>query len=150
MKNQHFASLAIVLSLAGCQSTPSAKPPSSQQPQEWKQSTLSPDTIAKVKAVEADYNQCLTAETKARAYGDSDPRAIANAILNTCEPRLVGIKTAFDAEQVPASISEHKIRQTRSHGAQRIMLDVQSVHALRAAEQAEAKQALEKSTKKAK
>lgn len=141
--------LSASLILVACESkTEAEKPPASQsQPaqadsasvdQEWKPSTLSEQTIAKANAAVAEYNKCLTAETRARAADVGDPRDITNTILKSCEILLPAIKTAFDAENVPVPISERYMRKTRSHGLQAVMRTVMGVHAERAGEEAEA------------
>lgn len=129
------------LLLAGCQSAPVDKQPPAPNDQEWQASSLSPETIAKAKAAERDYRQCLTKEIVARNQNRGDPREITNLILKACEDRLPAIKTAFDAEKVPAIISERKIRQTRSHGVQSVLRAVSEVQAQRAGEDAEASNA---------
>ena len=137
------------LLLAGCESkTEAEKPPSTQaQPahtdasavdQEWKPSTLSEQTIAKANAAVLEYNKCLTTETKAKAADRGDPRDITNVILKNCEGQLPAIKLAFDAENVPAVISERYMRKTRSHGIQAVLRTVMGVHAERAGNEAEA------------
>ena len=141
--------LAISASLifVGCDSKPEAgKSPNSpsestQIDQEWRPSTLSAETIAKANAAVLDYRKCLSEETKAKAENRADPRDIANTILKNCENRLPAIKAAFDAENVPVTISERYLRKTRSQGAQSVLRIVMGVHAERAGEEEEAKAA---------
>jgi hypothetical protein len=136
--------IAAGLILVGCQPTPEAeKSPtdpsqSAQTDQEWHPSTLSEQTIAKANAAVLDYRKCLGEETKAKAEERGDPREIANTILKNCENRLMAIKTAFDAENVPAVISARYLRKTRSQGAQSVLRTVMGIHAERAGEEAEA------------
>lgn len=132
--------LSMGLFIAGCgPSTPKdANQPAAQAEQieqTWQESSLSKETIAKANATVLDYRLCLDKETKAQAGGEGDSRAIANNILKACEPRLGGIKEAFDAENVPAAISERYQRKTRSQGVQMVMFRVQAVQAQKAAEQ---------------
>jgi len=118
---------------------PSA-PQTGQVEQVWKESTLSPETIAKANAAVLDYRQCLARETSAKAGGKGDSRSIANTILKACEDRLLPIKAAYDTEQVPAALSERYMRKTRSQGVQSVMLAVQAAQAQRAVAAEEAKQ----------
>ena len=124
--------------LASCQSAPVAEPQAAPADQEWQASTLSPATIAKADAAVQDYNQCLTRETQARFNERGDPRAITNTILKACEDRLPAIKTAYDAENVPAVISERYIRKTRSHGVQGVLRQISAIQAQRAGDEEEA------------
>ncbi len=144
-------SLAIFVGLIflGCQSKPEKDSPtinptqtsqaeSTPIDQEWKPSTLSDATIAKANDAVKEYNKCLTAQTKAKASETGDPRNITNMILKNCESMLPAIKTAFDAEKVPAVISERYMRKTRSHGTQAVLRTVMGVHAERSGNEAEA------------
>lgn len=137
--------LACLLLLGGCQSAPSCPPTpvaaKPADPSQWAESTLSECTKNKVKAAIEDYNQCLTKQTQLRASGRDDPRSIANTILKDCEERLSPIKDAYDAEHVPEAISQRHQRQVRSRGVQKVLFAVESVHAQRAGEEEEAKQA---------
>ena len=132
MKGVLFLVLTGVL-IAGCQSAPVKS--------DWKPSTLSAQTIAKANGAVRKYHQCLNDETLALADDRADPRAIADEILKRCEHKLMPIKAAFDAEQVPASISERYLRKTRSQGAQSVLRYVMAVHAVRSANEAEAQSA---------
>ena len=139
-----LATLSVSMVLAaGCNPSASKdEKPAAQNgevDQVWKESTLSPETIAKANAAVKDYRQCLAKETAAKAGGKDDSRNIANAILKACEGRLLPIKAAYDAEQVPAAISERYLRKTRSQGVQSVMLAVQSAQAQRAVADEESK-----------
>ncbi len=129
--------------LAGCQSTPVAEKPAQQAEQQgqWKASILSEQTIAKANAAVLDYRKCLAGQTAAKAGERFDPRYIANTILKACEDRLAPIRTAYDAEHVPAHLTERYLRKTRSQGAQSVLRSVMAVHAMRAAEEEEAREA---------
>jgi len=135
---------ACVLLAAGCgqSSPPKDDKPAAQQgqiDQVWHESTLSQETIAKANAAVKDYRQCLLKETQAKASGKDDSRNIANSILKACEDRLLPIKAAYDAEQVPDYLTERYIRKTRSQGVQSVMLAVQAAQAQRAAAEDAAK-----------
>ncbi|QSA97178.1 hypothetical protein [Methylococcus sp. EFPC2] len=132
------------LVLAGCKSDPPQEEPVSDTlagKGEWQASTLPPETIAKINAVNLDYQKCLDAQLGALADREGDPRAIGDLVLRNCEDKLTPIKTALDAHGVPGQIGERYLRKNRSQGAQRVMRTVQFVQAQRAAEQEEAQQA---------
>lgn len=154
MLRQRPIVLACLLLLGGCQSAPvSAPAPAAAKPADsgqWVESTLSEQTKDKVKAAIGDYNRCLMQETDAMALARDDPRSITNAILKACEDRLAPIKDAYDAEHVPAEISQRHQRQVRSRGMQRVLLAVESIHAQRAGEEQEEKAAQQATPKKQK
>lgn len=140
---QSYLSLILACALlVGCGSTPVTEKPAAaaEQKSQWQASTLSQQTIDKANAVVQDYRLCLSDETKARINDQGDSRAIADLILRQCEPRLTPVKTLFDAEQVPAEISERYLRKNRSHGAQFVLRTVMAAQAMRAGEEEEAKQ----------
>lgn len=142
MKPHHPLALASLLLLGACQQSPpvAEAPAKAADPdQQWNATTLSPDTIAKANAAVADYRACLVKETSAKAKVKGDSRDIANTILKACEDRLPAIKAAYDAENVPAALSERYIRKTRNQGVQAVMFQVQSAQALLAAQEEEAK-----------
>lgn len=153
MKRYPVAGLACLL-LAGCQSAPVAEKDgkNAAQPEQieqvWRPSTLSEQTIANAKAASMEYRKCLVRETTARNKEIGDPLAIANTILKSCEDLLPAIKTAYDAENVPAEISERDIRKNRSQGAQMVLRSVMAVQAQHAADEEEAKEAAKNQKKK--
>jgi hypothetical protein len=138
----YLSCLNAVLLLSACQSDPITQKPAPESA--WQASTLSEQTIAKANAAVLDYQQCLNVQAQQRVLQRADPRAIADAVLQACEARLGGIKAAYDAEHVPAAISERYMRQTRSRGAQNLLRFVMSVHAMRAGEEQEAAKAKKK------
>lgn len=122
--NRYWLFIAILL--AGCQSAPVEE--------SWQASTLSEKTIAQANAAVLEYNQCLDQKTQESMGLTADSRAIADQILKQCENPLGKIKTAYDAENVPASISERYMRKVRSHGAQNVLRFVMSIQAMRSTE----------------
>jgi hypothetical protein len=130
VKRRFIPILAGVL-ISGCQSAPVES--------KWKPSTLSDQTIAKANAAVRDYQKCLNDETLARVNDQLDPRVVADTILQRCEYKLAPIKAAYDAENVPASISERYMRKNRSQGAQSVLRFVMAVQAMRASEASEAR-----------
>ncbi|MFM8331541.1 MAG: hypothetical protein ACKN9T_07615 [Candidatus Methylumidiphilus sp.] len=134
----HLPLACACLLLAGCQSAPVADKEAAAPDQEWHASTLSPDTIAKADAAVQDYRLCLAQQTQSQNQQRGDPRVIANTILHACEDHLPAIKAAYDAENVPAVISQRYIRKTRSQGTQSVLRAVSAVQAMRAADEEEA------------
>lgn len=102
--------------------------------QEWQPSTLSDKTLAKVKAGVEDYFKCLNDETLKHVQDKDDSRRVTDLILGNCEKRLGAVKEAFDAEKVPANLSERYLRSKRSRGAQQVVKVVMQAQALRHAE----------------
>jgi hypothetical protein len=116
------------LALAGCQQAPTK---SAEEPQAWQPSTLKEQTLDQVNAGLRVYQQCVNDQTRAHLNDDMDSRKITDVILKDCEDKLSAIKGAFDAEQVPASISERYLRSKRSMAAQQILRVVMATQAVR-------------------
>ncbi|BBL74840.1 hypothetical protein [Methylomagnum ishizawai] len=103
----------------------------------WEPSTLSPATLDKVQASLKVYQQCVNDETRAHLNDKMDSRQVADLILRNCEDKLNGIKTAFDAEKVPAPISERYMRSKRSMAAQQILRVVMAHQAMQSTQAAQ-------------
>lgn len=119
------------LALAACRQAPVKN---AEEPQAWQPSTLSEQTLDQVNAGLRVYQQCANDETRAHLNDRMDSRKVTDVILKNCEDKLSAIKTAFDAEQVPASISERYLRSKRSMAAQQILRVVMATQAVRSTE----------------
>jgi hypothetical protein len=119
------------LALAACQQAPVKN---AEEPRAWQPSTLSEQTLDQVNAGLRIYQQCANDETRAHLNDRMDSRKVTDVILKNCEGKLSAIKTAFDAEQVPASISERYLRSKRSMAAQQILRVVMATQAVRSTE----------------
>ncbi|CAL1241522.1 conserved exported protein of unknown function [Candidatus Methylocalor cossyra] len=100
----------------------------------WEPSTLSQATQDRVHAALSAYQRCVDGETRAHLNDRADSRRVTEAILRACEDPLTAIKTAFDAEHVPAALSERYLRSKRSLAAQQILRLVMANQAVRAAD----------------
>lgn len=116
--------------LVACQS-PANK---ADEPGAWQASTLSEETLAKVQDGLRVYQRCVNDETRTHLDDRMDSRRITDLILQNCEDKLSAIKAAFDAENVPDSISERYLRSKRSHAAQQILRVVMANQAMRSSE----------------
>ncbi len=103
-------------------------------PQEWQPSILSEKTQAKVNQGVEQYQKCLNDETRLHMDDVDDSRRITDQILARCEAKLTAVKSAFDAEKVPAPASDRFIRTKRSKAAQQIIRVVMSHEALRSSQ----------------
>lgn len=123
-------SIAFLLSgllLSACGT--SGSPP--KESADWQPSTLSAETLEKVQAGLRVYQQCVNDETRVHIDDKMDSRRITDRVLQQCEDELSAIKPAFDAEQVPDSISERYLRSKRSRAAQQILRVVMATQAVR-------------------
>lgn len=107
------------------------KQTASEIPQEWKPTTLSEKTQAKINQAVAAYHQCLNEETSKHIKDSEDSRKLTDLILTACDPKLDPIKPAFQAEKVPDTISDHYLKRKRSQAAQEVVRVTMGAHALR-------------------
>lgn len=116
----------------------SAALPAAEKPaepsQEWQPSTLKPETLDKVHEGLRGYDRCLNEQTQAHLHDKEDSRKVTDVILTACEPKLMAVKAPFDAEKVPAVISERYLRSKRSHAAQQVVRVVMSTQAVRSSQ----------------
>ncbi len=97
----------------------------------WQATTLSDETLQKVQQTLVSYQQCVNDQTQGHINDKLDSRAITDIVLKQCEPKLGAVKTAFDAEKVPAEVSERYMRSRRTHAARNILKTVMGIQALR-------------------
>lgn len=83
----------------------------------WEPSTLSQATQDRVHAALSAYQRCVDGETRAHLNDRADSRRVTEAILRACEDPLTAIKTAFDAEHVPAALGTVPTQQALLGGA---------------------------------
>jgi hypothetical protein len=100
---------------------------------EWAPSTLSEATMTKTREAQRGYEQCLNEQLVKHLASDTDSRAVTDTILKTCEDRLNPIRAAFDAEKVPAAITDRYLRQQRSRAAQGVLREIMAAQAVRQA-----------------
>ncbi|HYE35327.1 hypothetical protein [Methylocaldum sp.] len=100
---------------------------------EWQGTTLSDQTLEKVKLALVAYQGCVNNETRTHIGDQLDSRAITDRILKTCEEKLSKVKAAFDGEKVPGTISERYMRSRRTQAARQILRTVMGAQAAPAA-----------------
>jgi hypothetical protein len=127
MRKMVFAA-ALILSFQG---VASEEAKTSEIPQEWKSTTLSDKTLATIQRAVESYHRCLDEETKKHVNDPEDSRKLTDQILMACDPKLIPIKPAFQAEKVPDTISERYLQRKRSQAAQQIVQVMMGAHALR-------------------
>ncbi len=119
------------LTLTGLSVNPLRAAETSDIPQEWKPTTLSDKTLAKIQQSVDVYHRCLDEETKKKVNAPEDSRKLTDDILMACDGKLTPIKAAFEAEKVPPNLAERYLQRKRSQAAQQIIQVVMGAHALR-------------------
>lgn len=96
---------------------------------EWKSTTLSQATIEKVNQATLAYHRCLSHEIEEFRYTGQDSRAETDRMLKDCEPELMPIRKAFDAEHVLPQISDRYLRRKRNQAARRLVQIIMAAEA---------------------
>lgn len=102
---------------------------------EWEPSKLSEKTWDKVHESKVGYDACLNQQLLKNIASEADPRAVTDTILKACEDQLSPIRAAYDAEKVPAEMTDRYLRQQRSRAAQAVVREVMGAQAVRHAQQ---------------
>jgi hypothetical protein len=100
---------------------------------EWRPTTLSDQTLEKVKLGLVAYQGCVNDETRTRIGETADSRALTDRVLKTCEGKLSKVKEAFDSENVPGTISERYMRGRRTQAARQILRTLMGAQAAQTA-----------------
>ena len=88
--------------------------------QTWQPTTLSSATIEKTRVATLAYHVCLDKEINAFRQIPMDSRDATNIILKKCESKLMPIRMALLAEQVPPKIADRLLRKRRNQALRKV------------------------------
>ncbi len=111
--NHHLIRLILVI---GCVSASNL-----QAEEQWQASTLSDETISKIKSETAEYHRCLGGEIKQFQQKRMDSRDAANLILKRCESKLLPIRETFLAENVEVAAVDRYLTRKRHQAARKVL-----------------------------
>jgi hypothetical protein len=80
---------------------------------EWQNTTISEDTIAKIQAAKYEYKKCVSDEMQKPAYQNQESRAATEIIIKQCEPVLTKMRAVYLEEKVPEVIADRHLKQMR-------------------------------------
>lgn len=80
---------------------------------EWQNTTISEDTIAKIQAAKYEYKKCVSDEMQKPAYQSQESRAATEVIIKQCEPVLTKMREVYIEEKVPEVIADRHLKQMR-------------------------------------
>jgi len=80
---------------------------------EWQNTTISEETIAKIQAAKYEYKKCVSDEMQKPAYQSQESRAATEVIIKECEPVLTKMRAVYLEEKVPEVIADRHLKQMR-------------------------------------
>ena len=75
--------------------------------------------------------QCVTNEMQNSAYVKMDTRAATDQVLKKCEQPLSDIRTVFNSEKGPTTISDRYLKKTRTQTARKVLEQLMFAEAAR-------------------
>ena len=98
---------------------------------EWHNTTLSDETIAKIQDAKYQYKKCASDEMQKTIYQNQDSRYATDAIMKQCEPVLAKMREVYLAEKVPEVIADRHLKQMRIQTTRSVLQNVMIAEAQR-------------------
>ncbi len=102
---------------------------------EWHNTTLSDDTIAKIQAAKLDYKKCVIDEMQKGGYLKMDTRNATDAIMKQCETVLGKMREVYLAEKIPEVVADRHLKQMRMETTRKVLQNLMFAEAARKAGQ---------------
>ena len=80
---------------------------------DWENTTISDETIAKIQAAKYNYRKCASDEMQKTDYQKQDSRPATEAVIKVCEPILSKMREVYTEEKVPEVIADRHLKQLR-------------------------------------
>lgn len=91
--------------------TPSSTTDKSKE--EWQNTTISEETIAKIQTAKYEYKKCVSDEMQKTDYQKQESRAATDIIIKQCESVLSKMREVYLTEKVPEVIADRHLKQLR-------------------------------------
>jgi len=102
---------------------------------EWHNTTLSDETIAKIQDAKYQYKKCVSDEMQKPAYQKLDSRHATDEIIKQCEAVLAKMREVYTAEKVPGVIADRHLKQMRTQVTRDVLQNMMFSEAARSAGQ---------------
>lgn len=102
---------------------------------EWHNTTISEETIAKIQAAKYEYKKCVSDEMQKPAYQSQESRAATEVIIKQCEPVLTKMREVYLEEKVPEVIADRHLKQMRLQTTRDALQNMMYGEAMRASGQ---------------
>lgn len=98
---------------------------------EWKETTLTDETISKIQMAKHEYIKCISRETESRRSVEMDSRAATDEIIKACETELSKIRNVFIAQKVPEPMADRYLKKSRTETARNVLKEMMFAAAAR-------------------
>lgn len=98
---------------------------------EWRNTSISDATIAKIQDAKYQYKKCASDEMQKPVYQSQDTRYATDAIMKLCEPVLAKMREVYLAEKVPDIIADRHLKQMRIQTTRSVLQNMMFAEAAR-------------------
>jgi len=99
---------------------------------EWQNTTISDETIAKIQEAKYQYKKCASDEMLKPDYQKLDSRRGTEAITKQCEPFLAKMREVYLAQKVPEVVADRHLKQLRIQVTRSVLQSMMFSEAARA------------------
>jgi len=98
---------------------------------EWHNTSLTDETIAKIQAAKLDYKRCGSTEMHKPEYQKIDTRNSTDDIIKQCEPVLGKMREVYLAENIPGVVADRHLKQMRLETTRNVLQNMMFAEAAR-------------------
>ncbi len=98
---------------------------------DWQNTTISDDTIAKIQAAKLEYKKCASDEMQKSTYSKQESRAATDTIIKQCESVLTKMREVYVAEKVPEVVADRHLKQLRLQTTRDVLQNMMYAEAAR-------------------
>lgn len=106
---------------------------------EWKETTISEDTIKKIQQAQFTYKKCVVDEMRKPNYGKLESRNATDVIAKYCESTLGEMRKVYTDAGVPGVIADRHLKKIRIQVTRNMLQELMYVEAAKQAGQPEPK-----------
>jgi hypothetical protein len=98
---------------------------------DWQNTTISDETIAKIQAAKLEYKKCASDEMQKKDYAKQESRAATDTIIKQCESVLTKMREVYVAEKVPEVVADRHLKQLRLQTTRDVLQNMMYAEAAR-------------------
>lgn len=106
---------------------------------EWKETSLTEETIKKIQQAQFVYKKCVVDEMRKPDYGKLESRNATDVIARTCEPTLGEMRKVYTDAGVPGVVADRHLKKLRIQVTRNMLQELMYAEAAKKAGQPEAK-----------
>lgn len=98
---------------------------------DWENTTISEETIAKIQAAKLEYKKCASDEMQKTVYRTQESRAATETIIKQCESVLSKMREVYIGEKVPEVVADRHLKQLRLQTTRDVLQNMMYAEAAR-------------------